>query len=150
MEALMCGKKAITPRVGGGIDFDRIEYEADDFQNLKSVVVEACTPVYEERCRTSLQVKEYNWAYFTAEHEKIFLELYEDFRKKRGAGKVSTPEGQKRFENASVDELKQELLAMEERVRRMEASLERMRNMFAYRAFSKTRNIFRKLIGRDK
>lgn len=150
VEALACGKKAITPRVGDGIDFDRIEYDADNFQSLKGVVVEACAPIYEERRRTSVQVKKYDWAYFAAEHEKIFIELHEDFRKKRGAGKVTVPEGQNRFKNASVEELKQELIAMEERVRQMEASLERMRNMFVYKVSVKTRKIFRKLLGRDE
>jgi hypothetical protein len=79
IEALACGKLAIAPPIGNVPEFEHIEYKTGDLDDLKRVILETCRPIYEERYQRSLQVKQYDWAYWAAEHERVFNELHRKF-----------------------------------------------------------------------
>lgn len=75
VEALACGKLAIAPPIGYVPHFEHIEYKTGEFDDLKRVILEVCTPIYEERCERAKQVKEYDWQRWATEHEKLFEKL---------------------------------------------------------------------------
>jgi glycosyltransferase involved in cell wall biosynthesis len=133
IEALACGKLAIAPPIGYARQFDHIEYKTGDFDDLKRVLLNACKPLYEERRRLSQQVKRYDWDYWATEHERVFNMLYEEYSKDRPTGVNLT---------CNPDHTKKNLLneigELEERIRQLEASLERIRGSLAYKIYSKT------------
>lgn len=81
IEALACGKLAIAPPVGYAPQFEHIEYQTGDLADLKRVILGTCRPIFEERYRRSLQVKQYDWTYWAAEHKKVFDNLHEKYLK---------------------------------------------------------------------
>lgn len=126
IEALACGKLAIAPPIGNVPEFDHIEYKTGDLDDLKRVILETCRPIYEERKKLSQQVKKYDWAYWAAEHEKIFIELYEKYKDR-----------------------KPRRTALEVERSSTPAAEERTRNSLAHRIYSKTlRPLRRRLRGR--